>query len=497
MKRLSLAIAASGLVLAGCTTLGPDYVTPDIQAEEIVTDLSAGNTDLIEYGTVDAKWWERFKDPILTDLLQRAADRNTDLRAALAGIDAAQAVRAATSGQGLPQVGASMAAQRLQSSETAGGFGALPGAPSTQNLFDTALSASWEVDLFGRIARRVEAADADTEAAIEDAKLLALIVQSETALAYAELRSLQNQLKVAKEAEQLARRTLELTELLERSELGAEFDLVRARAEVTETVARQQQLIGAQRATVARIAFLVGERPDALMPALLPEKSFAFDAQPIPIGLSSELLKRRPDVRAAERRLAAATARIGAETADLYPSFSLTGGGGFTSASIDDLIDGSSDVWNIGGFIRWPIFSGGIQRAEIEIAEAGAEIALAEFDGAVLSALSDVEASLSTYIYAVRQKRWLQDARADRQTAYNLANQRYTAGIDDLFSTLDAQRRLTELDAQIAAADAQVLASVIGVYRSLAGGWQTPNADNAMVIAQEAQSIDSVEKEPS
>ena len=479
-----------GFLLTGCA-IGPDYTPPsndELLAEPI---FSSKAEDLIDEGPVDGIWWEQFNDPVLASLLDKAAQQNTDLRVAVARIEAAQSVFDATRGQGLPRISSSTSAERLQASEQAGAFGSPPGQSSLQNLFSTSVAASWEVDLFGRISQRVRAAAADTEAAWEETRLVLLIVQSETALAYAELRSLQNQFRVAKEAERLARNTLNLAQLLESSDLSSELDIARARAEVTELVARQEELIGGQRAAASRIAYLVGEPPENLMSSLLEAKPFTLNGPKIPIGMRSDLLLRRPDVRAAERRLAAATARVGAEQADLYPSFSLTGGGGFSSVSLDDLIEGASGTWSVSGFIRWPIFDGGIQRAEIRIADSRREIALAEFDGAVLSALSEVEASLSSYVHAARQARGLRSARSDRLKAYELAERRFQVGLDDLFPTLDAQRSLTALDSEIALADAQVLVSVISVYRALAGGWDQAAPANSPGVASLSPSFAS------
>ena len=472
MIRLSGLSIGAAFLLGACATLGPDYAPPQPATPDALTGLETLAPDLIAADPVEVDWWARFDDPTLDGLIVEAAEKNRDVTVALARLRAAQSLTRATRARGLPRFGLDASAQRLRSSETAEGFGPPPGVASTQNLFETALSASWEVDLFGRIARRVEAAEARRDAAQDDARGLLLIAQAETAAAYLELRSLQDQWRVARENEALAERTLELTDLLNENELAPEFDLVRARAEVSEAAARQEALIGAQRAVIARLAVLVGRRPDVLMDDLMVPQPHPVRLQSIPVGLPSDLLRRRPDVRAAERRLAAATADIGAEKADLFPSFSLTGGGGFQSADLDALFEDGSELWSLGGFLRWPIFDGGANRAEVAIAEAEAEAALAAYDAAVLTAFSDVEASLSIYVYAVRQLRSLEAARADRLRAYELAELRYRSGLDDLFATLEAQRRLTTLDAELAAARGDVLAATVGAYRALGGGWE-------------------------
>ena len=392
MKRMAFGLSSSVVLVSGCTTLGPDYASPELDLPAVVSGLETGEGELFQVGGVyDAEWWLQFDDPVLEGLIEAATQQNTDLRVALARLEAARTVVDATAGQRLPRIGARTDGQRLESSTTAGGLGPPPGAPSVQNLFELGVTASWEVDVFGRIARRIEASAANAEAVQADVDGLILVLQAETAAGYLQLRSLQDQLQVARDAEALSRQTVDLTGILAERDLSSEFDLVRVRAELQETVARQERLIGAQRATIARLALLTGVTPDKLMNDLLRPQAVTTSLPTIPVGLPSDLVRRRPDVQAAERRLAAATAEIGAETADLFPRFNLTGGLGFLSADADDLFDDESLNWSLGGFVTWPIFDGGASRAEIRIAEASAQAALATYDGAVIAAFSDVE----------------------------------------------------------------------------------------------------------
>ena len=462
--------------LAGCA-VGPDYQGPELDIDPAFSEAASENDALIAIGPdIDKRWWESFEDETLTMLIEEARAHNLDLVIAASRIEEARALRGATIAAGLPQINVENAGGRSRQSENAGGIGAaaaeIPGIPLEQDLFEATFNASWEIDLFGRIRRRVNAADARLDAAVEDRRDLMVIVFAEVARNYVELRSLQNQLAVAKRNEAIARQSLELTELLETRGLGSEFDRVRARADLQETIAIQADLEAAQRSSAAALAVLVGKQPADLMTTLLAPAPTPTHAKVIPVGLPSDLIRRRPDVRAAERRLAAATEDVGGEIADLFPSFVLTGAFGGASTSVDQLFSSGSEAWNYAGIVRWPIFTGGLERAEIRAARAGLEGARASYELAVLNALNDVESALAVYVFAVKERDTLLTARTDRQRGLELAEMRYRNGLDDLFQLLDAQRRLINLESEIAAADAALLSSAVSVYKVLGGGWE-------------------------
>ena len=469
--------------LAGCA-VGPDYDGPELDIEPAFSENADKDAALIAVGAdIDKRWWERFEDETLSMLIEEARVHNLDLAIAASRIEEARALRGASLAAGLPQVSVENTGGRSRQSENAGGIGAaaaeIPSIPLEQDLFEAAFNASWEIDVFGRIRRRVNAADARLDAAVEDRRGLMVIVFAEVARNYVELRSLQNQLAVAKRNEAIARQSFELTELLETRGLGAEFDRVRARADLQETIAAQAALEAAQRSSVAALAVLVGKQPAELTASLLAPAQTPTHARAIPVGLPSDLIRRRPDVRAAERRLAAATEDVGGEIADLFPSFVLTGAFGGASTSVDQLFSSGSEAWNYAGIVRWPIFTGGLERAQIRAARAGLEGARASYELAVLTALGDVESALAVYVFAVKERDVLLTARADRARGLELAEMRYRAGLDDLFQLLDAQRRLISLESEIAAADAALLSSAVGVYKALGGGWEDASPDGA------------------
>jgi NodT family efflux transporter outer membrane factor (OMF) lipoprotein len=438
-----------------------------------LTTLATIDSEGIAAGEgVDPLWWTGFGDPQLTTLIEQALVSNYDLQAAASRIEEARAFRQTASALGRPQVEADGNGQRIRSSENARGFGPPPGLPFEQNLYELGVSASWELDLFGRAARRREAADARVEVSVEDRRGLVLLVIAETASAYADMRNMQTRTIILQENEVAARRTLDATVLLTDRGLGSELDVVRARAELDDVRATIPPLLARERAAIASLAALTGRLPGELSGSLEPLGAAKLRERNIPIGLPSTLLRRRPDVRLAERRLAAETADIGAEIADLYPRFSLTGMIGLTSAIIGNLLNSGSDTFAFGGVMNWPLFSGGRERAEVDAARSGADVARAQYQAAVIEAFSDVEKALTTYVFARERRRRLVDTQANRSRTFELAELRYSAGLDDVFAVLETQRRLLGARDALAEADGEVLRSTVDLYRALGGGWE-------------------------
>lgn len=471
MKRAVILSPLTMAFLSACVT-GPDYIAPPPTLESEFSEMALEGADRIDIASpADIAWWQRFNDPVLTSLVENAVHANTDIRLAIYRVEEARANRAIARASQWPGLSGSSSAARQQGSETAGGFGPPPRSPSIQNLFGLNLNLNWELDIFGRLSRLEAAADARLEASEEDRRAVMVTVFAEIGIAYAELRGLQAQYEVADRNIELTSRSVELTRILVEQDLAPEFDIVRARADITELVARRFQLLAGQRAAAARIAFLTGQQPSAVTQELLENSAQMIPSARIPVGLPSELLRRRPDIRAAERRLAAASEQIGVEMTDLLPSFSLTGVAGLSAANIEDLFDAASQTWSVGGAARWPLFNGGAQRAEIDIARSRFGAAGAEYDAAVLNALAELETTLAIYVFTARELDGLVEARADRERAYDLALLRYQSDTDALFTALDAGLRLTSLNAEIASRQQDLLIAEINVYRVLGGGW--------------------------
>lgn len=465
------------LILAGCA-VGPDYEGPEIEFTPEFSPLAAQADVLNDGQDVEGAWWQSFEDPMLTELVDRALARNSDLRAAVARVEQSLAQRRAAAAGLYPQLNLGSSAGRSRQSEV----GTLPpGAPVEHSVYELGGSASWELDLFGRVRRATEAADAQLEAVFEDRRGVLIAVVGEVAASYVELRSIQRQIGIAESNRRTAERTLELTRLLFDQQLAQELDLRRARADVQELQASEDELRGAERQAAARLAFLIGEPAGTSMDALLTPTDHELVVPVIPTGLASELLTRRPDVRAAERRLAAASAKIGVAEAARFPSFSLTGALSTLATSVDGLFSSASEAWSYAGVVNWPLFDGGRMTAEIDAANARYREAAAAYEGTVLRALADAEDAFARYVYAVKQTESLDRALEDRQRSLDLARLRYQAEIDSLFPVLDAQRRLLSLQSRRAAAQRDELIAAVGVFRALGGGW----ASTGQLVARE------------
>lgn len=471
MRGLRALTAGLGAVaLSGCA-VGPDYERPSFGETAVFSAIVEIDGAVVAREAVaDDAWWASFGDPLLTALVDRAVANNTDIRAATARLDEARALRRIALANTRPSLDVSSGASRSRQSEVAN---LPPAAPTLFSLFESGLAAAWEPDLFGRLRRRVEAADASLDASLEDRRAILLVTLSELALNYADLRSAQRQRRVAVENTNVARRTLELTALLHGEALASELDLVRARAELTESEAAQADFSAAEHGAAARIALLVGAEPRQIVAELATPPEHELRAPRIPVGLASELLERRPDVRAAERRLAAASAEIGAETAERFPRFDLTGTLGSGAVDMADLFSSASEAWSIAGALSWPLFDGGRRRATVDAASARFDARLAEYEGSVLQALSDAEAAFASYVFAAKERELLERARADRTRALELSRLRFEADLDDLFPVLDAQRQLLALDSETALAARAELIAAVNVYRALGGGWRS------------------------
>ncbi|MBC6402515.1 MAG: efflux transporter outer membrane subunit [Hyphomonadaceae bacterium] len=463
------ALGAAAVTLSACVTAGPDYKVPEEHGGAVYSDYATDTPSLVAEGAeIDPDWWRSFDDPLLDRLIDKALVANTDIRAATARLDEVRARRRAAGAGLLPKVDLEVSAIDTSNSESAQLSTSIP---TDFETYTAGFNASWELDIFGRVRRSIELADAEVEASADDRRGVLLLVISETTASYFELRALQQQLEIVEINESIARKSLELTRLLESQNLGSEFDIVRARAELSETSAQKTDLIAAIRSTSAQIAVLAGERPAAMMSDLIETKGALPDPQRIPVGIASDLVKRRPDVRAAERRYASAIANIGVEKTDYFPRFFLTGGYDTSALAVDDLFTSASQAWNYGGIVQWPILDFGRRRAEVDAAEARAESALAMYDGVVLSAFENVESSLAFYVFAVKKIDEFKNAVRDRERALDLAQQRFDGGVDDFFQVLDAQRRLASARNSLADARADALGAQIRVYQSLGGGW--------------------------
>jgi NodT family efflux transporter outer membrane factor (OMF) lipoprotein len=465
MPRLPL--FALPLLFAGCT-VGPDYERPAANPATQAGWLEPGAP-----GSVDLVWWESFGDPQLSALIDRALAGAPDLREAEARLAEARANRDAVAGGRLPTVSVIGSATENRLSENGQlPIGNIPGVDREFRLFDLGFDASWELDFWGRRTRQTEAADARAEAALFGQRDVMLTLIGEVARSYFDLRAAQAE---AATAHALATADTELARLTRlRFDAGEASRLEVERAEAAARTSATAVPDAEARAAAAayRIASLVGAAPESVVPEL--RKPGAVPASPdrILVGVRSELLERRPDIRRAERELAAATADIGVATADLFPRFSLIGSLGQQARTPGDLFSADSTRLQIGPSFSWPIFSGGTIRAQIRAADARAQGAAARYERAVLGALSDSEAAINRFLNARTAETEAGAALERERAAFALAERRATSGEDDRLTLVQAREALLAAERRADQARAAKGQAAVALYKALGGGWR-------------------------
>ncbi|AVD90578.1 efflux transporter outer membrane subunit [Pseudomonas sp. SWI44] len=457
------------LALAACA-LGPDYKTPDTEPAHLDTQAQAQAFDRSHFESV---WWKQFDDPVLNQLVQASLEGNRDLRVAFARLKSARAIREDASNDQLPVV-TSRASSEI-------GKGQIPGQTEQRvnsERYDLGLDMAWELDLFGRIQRQIEASEAQEAVAHADLQQLQVSLIAELVDAYGQLRGAQLREKIALANLKTQEESRAITETLRDAGVGNELDVVRADARLAGVEATVPQLQAEQVRARNRIATLLGQRPDALSVDLSP-KALPAIAKALPVGDPGELLRRRPDIRSAERQLAAATANVGVATADLFPRVSLSGFLGFTAARGSQIGSSAANAWALGPSITWAAFDLGSVRARLRGAKADAEGALANYEQQVLLALEESANAFSDY--GKRQQRLLSLMRqsdASRKAA-ELASVRYREGTVDYLVLLDAEReRLSAEDAQ-AQGEVELYRGIVSIYKALGGGWQPETVASA------------------
>lgn len=461
-------IKRSGLVLffiflTSCAA-GPDYRAPE---DSVAAEFVRADTPVFASGEPEHDWWRLLNDPLLDDLIGQALIANKDLRAANANIRASRALLRLQKFDALPTVTTSGSATRQRTSAAM-----LPADPGIDTFYDAGFDASWELDFLGRVARSTEATTARYEADIADRHALAVSVTAEVARVYLELRGAQRQLAVAIRNADNQASTLELTEVLQRRGRGTDLDVARAEAQVSTTRATAEALKVDVARAIHRLAVLVGQAPQSLVDSLSVTASLPALPATVAIGDPASLLRRRADIHAAERRLAAATAEIGIASADLFPRVTLTGSAGFTANAAADFGRGTTERWSLGPFLSWPALDLGRVRARIHAADASAEAHLATYEQTVLVALEETENALVAFAQSANREAHLGDAEQASARAVALAQARFRNGLDSFLAVLDAERRLLEAQSLLAQAETENALAFVSVYKALGGGWQ-------------------------
>ncbi|NPT57730.1 efflux transporter outer membrane subunit [Paraburkholderia elongata] len=472
---LTASVAASAGLLAACT-VGPDFVPPKPAMPASFTEQTGAATSAAKAPqTSDDTWWKGFGDATLDSLMADALQSAPDLAVAQARIREARALRGIAGADQYPTVDVGAKYDRTHGSANVpvgvppGGLG--PGANG--NLWQAGFDASWEIDVFGGKRRGVEAADASYQAAVADLGDVELTLLAEVARNYIELRGVQRQLAVARSNLAIQQDSLSLTRSQFDAGLASRLDVLRAQAQVSDTEAAIPTFEADERASIYRIGALIGQPPEQLLAQLDAPQAIPLAVAEVPVGLPSDLLRRRPDIRAAEHRIAAANARIGVAQADLYPHFSLTGAAGLESLNASTFLTAPSRYFSIGPNISWLIFDAGKVRFQMRAEEARTDQAAAAYQRTVLGALRDVETALVSYAQSqVRHERLAAEVTADRE-AVTIATRLYRQGLNDFLSVLDAERSLYAADDKLAQSDRDTALALVALYKALGGGWQT------------------------
>ncbi|MFO1431669.1 MAG: efflux transporter outer membrane subunit [Candidatus Competibacteraceae bacterium] len=482
-----------GWLPLGCT-VGPDYQTPATPVPTTWQGLTVAATAPTSVPTTTpvqlVEWWKAFHDPTLSSLVNRAITANLDLRQAQARVRQARA-SLGVAGAGLwPTVdasgrysrsyngsissgnsgGASLGAGGNTGTGSSGGYSR--GSPEARDLFQVGLDASWELDLFGGVRRNIEAGEADLQAAEEDRRDVLVSLIAEVGNNYLNLRGLQQQLAIARQNLEAQQHTAEITRKRYEAGFVDGLDVANANAQVATTAAQIPPLESSAQATVYSLSILLGAEPATLVRELTPTAAIPPTPPTVPVGLPSDLLRRRPDIRRAEAQLHAATARIGVATADLFPRFSLSGSLGLSGNNLSALTDWRNRSWSIGPTVSWPVFDAGRIRWNIELQNALQEQDLAAYQKTVLTALKDVETALVAYAKEQEHGRLLTEAVANDRKAVDLAMQLYVAGKTDFLNVLNAQRALFLAEDALVQSTRSLSTNLIALYKALGGGWE-------------------------
>jgi NodT family efflux transporter outer membrane factor (OMF) lipoprotein len=458
------------LALAACV-VGPDYRAPATPSGATAPLVSLNPTVETPSEPPD-DWWRLYDDPRLDGYIAEAFAANTDLAAAQGNLSAARAVLEASRAGRYPTTTVKAGAVYGRDPATDEILEIVGAQNQSIWIFDDLLDVSYELDLFGRVRRSIEASRADAQAVAAARDALRVTVAAETARAYAQICTLGEEIAVARRSLAIVSRESDIT--VQRHDAGANstFDVLRAQGLVSQVRSTIPPLEGQRRSAVFQLAALLGRTPSHA-----PTEAEACVTAPrltalIPIGDGASLLRRRPDVRQAERRLAGATARIGVATADLYPKITLSGFYGGVSSTFAGLGQEPGLAWGVGPSMSWSFPIQSLPRARVRQAKAATAAALAGFDSAVLQALKETEQSLATYSSELDHRQALADADDKARQAIELANDQFLAGSTSTLDLLTAEQTLIAADTAVAASDAALAQDQIAVFKALGGGWQ-------------------------
>jgi NodT family efflux transporter outer membrane factor (OMF) lipoprotein len=457
------------LLSLGACTVGPDFQRPTANLPESWDSqaISPG----VAQAKFDAQWWQQLGDAQLTALVKQARTNNLDIRTAISRLEQSRLILEVTRGDRLPTVDASGSYQRARNSGNGLVDASNHDGKSPYELWSGALDASWEIDLWGRVRRNVESADAQVEVTKAESEGVMLSVAADTASNYIRLRGVQARLAVARQNLEIARQSRALTQTRFDNGVTTNLDTANSGALVATIEATLPMLDAEQARLINALSYLTGKPPRALYSELIDPKEIPNPAPDVPLGLPSELAMRRPDIRASEAALHRATAAIGAAKADFYPRVSLGANFGFQSLDGSDIGDWGSRQWSYGPSLYLPIFQGGRLTGTLELRNAQSQEAAIDYHKVVLGAWHEVDTAITDYAAEKQHHRSLMEAVRQNNIALTTARDRYAQGAADFINVLSVQRALLETQSELVDSATQAALDRVRLYRALGGGW--------------------------
>lgn len=446
--------------LMGCA-VGPDYTPPE-KPSEMDHWQEAMEAGIVPSEADVSQWWRHLQDPWLDGLVERALEGNLDLDQARSRVREARAQRGITGAQRFPTLDVSGAAAVEKRGD----------APSNE-LYSAGFDAAWELDFFGRVRRSVEASTADMQAQIENLRSVQVTLLAEVALNYVEVRSFQSRLGFARANVDLQQETLDIVQARFDADLTGRLDVRQAESNLATTRAQIPSLKTGLQHAMNRLSVLIGEKPGEVNVMLAQSEPVPVAPAEIAIGIPADLMRRRPDIRQAERELAAQTARVGVAVADLYPRFQLAGSLSFSATDTTNLFTALSRALSVGPSFKWNVFNAGSVRNNIKVQNERQQQVLLAYEKAVLTALEDVENAIVAYARELDRREELKNAVAASLEAVTMARELYRGGLRDFNYVLDTQRSLFVQQDRLAASDAEVTSNLIRIYKAIGGGWDT------------------------
>jgi NodT family efflux transporter outer membrane factor (OMF) lipoprotein len=463
-------------LLSGCAAVGPNYQPPKTRVPASFGEVGGATTQpskTTSRAVEITQWWATFGDPELDSLIDRAVAGNYDLQEAESRIRQARSQLLIARADQLPELDSSAGYSHQRYSGT-GPFSLLP--EKEFNLYQAGFDASWEIDVFGRVRRSVEAANADARAAMEDQRDVYVTLLGDVARNYVELRGAQRRLAIAKQNLASQEQTLDLIRSRNRAGFVTNLDVSRQAAQVATTASAIPAFETAAANNIHALGTLLGQDPESLADELTPPAPIPPTPPEVPVGVPAEMLRRRPDIRRAENQLAAATARVGVATADLYPRFTLSGNINLEGDTIGHFTSYDSRAFGFGPALSWPIFDAGRIRANIAVSNERQKQSLLNYQQTVLGALREVEDALASFRNEQARRASLADAVTNSRDATDLARQQYEKGVIDFLTVLDAQRVQFDAEDALVQSDRDVSTSLVALYKALGGGWEAQGA---------------------